>query len=438
MQGAQETESDVASVHREDRRKIYLAKSVRSVAYGLLSAALVLYLNEDLGYSTLSSLVITGLTVVGAGVASLVGVTPVVRRLGVRRSFGLFAGLFTLSAALLFLASSPIVVVAAVLLGGVAAASADNGPLASLDQAVLPSTLRRRDRLTGFARYTLLGYFASAGGALLLSVPNALAPRALPFLPPAPHPWILIIYLALAGSTWVAYATVSPAIEEGMPRHAIEAGAEISPTSRRYVRDLTALFGTDAFAGGLIINPIVAAYFVLAWHQNAASVGVILFLTGLLAGASSLVAITLGARYGLLRTMVVPHLVSNVLLVAMPFMPTFLSAVGVLVARSSLSQIDVPTRQAFTMGLVARRERAPVSSTLNGARSIAQSVGPFPAAALEGAGYLAAPFVLGGVVKIAYDLALFARFRSVPIAGESPDGRPAPATSSPSPSRGSR
>jgi hypothetical protein len=438
MTGAPDPEGARGSLHVEDRRKIYLAKSIRSVAYGLLSVALVLYLNEDLGYSTLNSLVITGLTVVGAGVASLIAVTPVVRRLGVRRSFGVFAALFTLSAALLFLTSNPIVVVGAVLLGGVAAASADNGPLASLDQAVLPSTLRRRDRLAGFARYNLLGYFASAGGALLLVVPNALGPRALPFLPPAPHPWILIIYLALAGSTWVAYATLSPTIEDGMPPPSPESPVELSPKTRQFVRDLTALFGTDAFAGGLIINPIIAAYFVLAWHQNAASVGTILFLTGLLAGASSLIAIELGARYGLLRTMVVPHLISNVLLIAMPLMPTFPLAVGALVARSSLSQIDVPTRQAYTMGLVARRERTPVASTLNGARSIAQSIGPFPAAALEGAGYLAAPFLLAGAAKIAYDLALFGRFRSVPVVGEAADGRPEAPTSSPSPNRGSR
>jgi MFS family permease len=430
--------SEAGAVRQEDRRKIYLAKTVRSVAYGLLSGALVLYLNLDLGYSALSSLVVTGLTVVGAGVASLVVVTPVVRRFGVRRSFGLFSGLFTLSAVLLFLAANPVVVVAAVLLGGVAATSADNGPLASLDQAVLPSTLPRRERLAGFARYNLFGYFASAGGALLLAVPNALTPRAIPLLPPAPHPWILIIYLALAGASWGAYATLSPRIEEGMPRASTEAAIPLSSQTRQHVRSLTALFGTDAFAGGLVINPIIAAYFVLAWHQSAATIGTILFLTGILAGASSLIAIQLGKRYGLLRTMVVPHLVSNVFLVALPFMPTFILAVGLLAARSSLSQIDVPTRQAYTMALVARRERTPVASTLNGTRSVAQSVGPFPAAAFEGAGYLAVPFVLAGAAKIVYDVALYLKFRSVPVTGERTPGPPGPATSSASPTRGSR
>ncbi|MCI4351099.1 MAG: hypothetical protein L3K15_06270 [Thermoplasmata archaeon] len=422
----------------EDRRRIYLAKTVRSIAYGLLSGTLVLYLNQDLGYSALSSLVVTGLTVVGAGVASLLFVTPVVERLGVRRSFGLFSGLFTLSALLLFVTANPVIVVASVLLGGVAATSADNGPLASLDQAVLPSTLPRRDRLGGFARYNLLGYFASAGGALLLAVPNALTPRSIPILPPAPHPWILIIYLALAGASWGAYATLSTGVEPG-PRDApSEKPPELSLETRRHLRSLTALFGTDAFAGGLVINPIVAAYFVLAWNTSAATIGTILFLSGVLAGASSLLAVELGKRYGLLRTMVVPHLISNVFLVALPFMPTFALAVGALLGRSTLSQIDVPTRQAFTMGLVARRERTPVASTLNGTRSVAQSVSPFPAAAFEGAGYLAVPFVLAGAAKIVYDLVLYATFRSVPVAGEPTIGPRGGTTSSASPSRGSR
>ncbi|HYK92507.1 MAG TPA: MFS transporter [Thermoplasmata archaeon] len=410
---------------RDDRGKIYLGKVARAVAYGALSGFLFLYLTDDIGLSGFGALVLTAFTLVGAAAWSLLGVSPLEARLGRRGAIRVFCLLFVLSAAILFLVAVPAAILAAALLGGVAAASADNGPLASLDTAILPSTLRRSDRAEAFAWYNLLAYFASAGGALLLVVPGALSPRAIPFLPAAPHPWILLLYLLLAGMTAFAYWDLSPAVESEAGTGA--ASEPLSPMSRRHVRDMAILFGVDAFAGGLVINPLIAAYFVYAWNADAAQIGLILAITGAIAGVSFLASSRLARRFGLLNTMVFSHLPSNILLALVPLMPTFGLALGVLAARSSLSQMDVPTRQAYTMSLVSARERTAAAGTLSASRGFAQSIAPFPASAFEVGGYLALPFILAGAMKVAYDLLVYRRFRSVPLPDE-----PVDPTSSPS------
>jgi MFS family permease len=406
---------------REDRGKIYLAKVARAVAYGALSGFLLLYLVDDLHFelpfsrdSTFSSLLVASLSLVGAAALSLVALPRLEPRLCRRRSLMLFSGLFVASALLLFLSPDPWLVVAAILLGGVAASNADNGPLASLDQAILPSTLRHADRTEGFAWYNLLAYVASAGGALLLVVPGSLAPQSIGFLPGAPHPWILLVYLLLAGATTFAYATLSPNVEAASPARTSEAST-LSPEGRRNIRDLAALFSVDAFAGGMVINPLIAGYFVLAWGADSTEIGLILFLTGLVAAGSFLLASALARRFGLLPTMVFSHIPSNVMLVLVPLMPTFPLALGMLVARSSLSQMDVPTRQAYSMSMVRARERTAAAGVLAGSRGLGQSIGPFPGAAFESAGLLALPFVIAGSVKVAYDLAVWQRFRRVEL-----------------------
>ena len=401
----------------EDRRRIFLAKSVRAVAYGAFSGFLYLYLAQDLGFPVFSSLLLTALSLIGAAVANLVLLPPVERRLGRRGALRLFGVLFLASAALLYLAADPVLVLVAVLVGGVAASSTDNGPMASLDQAILPSTMRREDRPAGFARYNLIGSFASAAGALLLVLPGALTPRAVPILPAAPHPWIGLVYVVLAGMTIFAYWGLT---EESEPRASMVRAppAPVDAGRRSAVRALTALFGVDAFAGGMVINPLLTAYFVLAWQQGSEAIGGILFAIGVVSGLSFLAASRLAERFGLLPTMVFTHLPSNVLLILVPFMPTFGLALAVLIARAALSQMDVPTRQAYTMELVPDAERATVAGTLAGSRSVAQSIGPFPALVFQSSGYLAAPFVIAGGLKAGYDLTLWRRFRSEEMTAE--------------------
>jgi MFS family permease len=408
---------------RDDRGHVLLAKSVRAVAYGALSAFLLLYLHDDLGLSLLWSLVLTSLTLIGAAGWSLLTVAPLEARFGRRRTLSIFGGLFTASAILLFVATSPWLVLFAVLLGGVGASSADNGPLAAIDQALLPSTLRSAERGRGFAWYNVIGNFGSAGGALLVAVPGALDPRSVPYLPNAPHPWIGLLYIALAAVTWWAYQGISPDVEPtGGEGRAAAGTAPLSPETRGHTRALAVLFGLDAFAGGMVINPVLVAYFVLVWHQSAGTTGELLFVVGTVSGVSFLAASSLAERFGLLPTMVFTHLPSNVMLALVPLMPTFPLAFGMLVARSGLSQMDVPTRQAYTMSLASRRERAAVASTLAGSRGAAQCVGPLPSTALQSAGLFGAPFLIAGSLKVVYDLAVWRRFRRVATPEDDDDG----------------
>jgi MFS family permease len=399
---------------REDRRRIYLAKAARSIAYGALSGFLFLYLEMDLAFSPFSSLIITAFTLVGTAFWNLAVLPPLDRRFGRRWTLGIFGGLFTFSAVLLFLANSAWEVIIAVLLGGVAASTADNGPLASLDQAILPSTLRRSRRAAGFATYNLLANFASAGGALLLSVPGSLSPQSIPLLPGAPHPWLLLIYVILALTTWFAYTGLSEAVEVE-PDPSPHSTSTVSDTTQGYLRALAVLFGLDAFAGGLVYNPFIAAYFHIVWNQPDAVIGLVLFIIGTVAGLSLLVASWLAQRFGLLNTMVFTHIPSNVLLILVPLMPSFALAFGVLIARFALSQMDVPTRQTYTMELVSNRERLPVAATLSGTRAVSQAGGPFPTAGFTAAGLVAVPFELAGVLKLIYDILLYRRFRNVPV-----------------------
>ena len=399
----------------EDRNWIYLGKVTRAVAYGAASGFLFLYLEQSLGFSAFESLVVTSLTLVGAAVGSLVVLPIVVTRFGPRRATWLFAGLFVVSALMLFLSALVPVVVAAVLLGGVGAQTGDNGPLASLDQALLPSILRPSERTRGFAWYNLTANFASAGGAALLLVPGALAPLNIPWLPAGPHPWLLLVYLLLAGTTVACYRQLSERVDRAAETTGVP-DAPISTEVQGHVRTLAGLFALDSFAGGLVINPVITAFFVLAWHQSVTGVGEVLSLAGVVSGLSLLLAASLARRIGLLPTMVFTHLPSQLFLVLVPLMPTFPLALGVYLARTSLSQMDVPTRQAYTMNLVPGPARARVAGTLSGARGVPQSVGPLVASAfLDTLNAVTLAFFFGGGLKAIYDVLLWIRFRRVRV-----------------------
>ncbi|HEV2317845.1 MAG TPA: MFS transporter, partial [Thermoplasmata archaeon] len=183
--------------------------------------------------------------------------------------------------------------------------------------------------------------------------------------------------------------------------------------SRRRVRNLAGLFAVDAFAGGLVIQSFVALWFALTFPGEAGLVGTVFFGAGVVSALSFLLAARLGERFGLIETMVFSHLPSNVLLLLVPLAPTFTLALSIYLARMSLSQMDVPTRQAYLAGIVAPGERTAANAWTNGTRNVAQAAGPFSASSLVLLAGLASPFYVSGVLKIAYDLAVYRGFRRV-------------------------
>ncbi len=181
---------------------------------------------------------------------------------------------------------------------------------------------------------------------------------------------------------------------------------------------LAGLQALDAFGGGFVMQSLLAYWFHLRFGVGAEALGALLFGTSLLSALSFLVATRVAERVGLLNTMVFTHLPSNVLLLLVPFTPTFGAAAAVLLARHLLSQMDVPTRQAYTMALVAPGERPAAAGLTAGVRALAQATAPLASGAAMATAATPLPFLLAGGLKIVYDLSLFFRFRRVPLAGD--------------------
>ncbi len=394
-----------------DGRLLFATRAVRMFGYGLASVVLVLYL-AALGLPDPAIGLLLTLTLLGDAAISL-WLTTHADRVGRRRV--LFAGALLMCLAGVGFASTsalPVLVLAATI-GVISPSGNEVGPFLAVEQASLSQTISDRARTRVFAWFNLTGSFATATGALVGGgVAGALIAggRA----PIDAYRAVIVAYaclgLLLAGLFWL----VSPQVEVVRPPDVSIARRLGLHRSRGIVARLSALFALDAFAGGLVVQSLVAYWFHLRFGADVAVLGAVFFGANLLAGISALAAAWIADRIGLVRTMVFTHLPSNVLLAAVPLMPTLPLAIIVLLARFSISQMDVPTRQSYTMAVVDPDERSAAAGVTGIARSLGASVSPLLAAPLLGAASLAAlPFLLAGGLKIAYDIALYRGFKSM-------------------------
>lgn len=319
---------------------------------------------------------------------------------------------FVAGAAFASSTSFTVLLVAAVI-GVVSPSGHEVGPFLAVEQAALSQDLAASRRTGVFAWYQLTGAAASALGALAGGgLAGELQRRG--FAPISSYQVVMAGY-ALAGLALVA-------IPHGLSSK-IEAPAASGPAtgpapwlglhrSRRVVLHLSALFAVDSFAGGFVVQSFVAWWFHQRFGVGPAALGVLFFAANLLAALSALSAASLARRFGLVNTMVFTHLPSNVLLALVPLMPTLPLAVAVLLVRFSISQMDVPTRQAFTMAVVAPDERSAAAGVTGIARTVGAALSPLLAGPLyASAGLAFLPFVLAGSLKALYDLALWRAFR---------------------------
>ncbi len=271
------------------------------------------------------------------------------------------------------------------------------------------------ERTTLFARYSLAGALAAALGALAAAAPDALAARfGIARLDALRG--MFVVYATIGVIIWWLYRRLPmPSPTQGQQPQA--APAPLGP-SRRVVVKLTALFAVDAFAGGLVLNSLLSLWLMQRFGLSLASAGLFFFVTGLLAAASQLAAPLLAQRIGLVNTMVFTHLPANVCLVLAALAPTLPVALALLGVRALLSQMDVPTRTAYVMSVVTPAERAAAASFTAVPRSLAAAASPALAGALFAAGWLAAPMVLCGALKIGYDLTLWRACRGQPLQGD--------------------
>jgi MFS family permease len=387
-----------------DGRILLVTSGLRSLAFGFLSVILGPYLAARGLSAAAVGAVFTAALVGGAAMTILV--TWVADRVGRRRMLIASAMLMALGALPFALGNDPVWLLLGALVGSISPSGKEVGPFLSIEQAILPATISDAHRTSAFAAYNLIGSLCGALGALLVALPGATA------LPPLLGYRLLMWgYVAVALVLAASFAALSPRAEAPrLDRRATRFGIS---RSRAIAIRLAGLFALDAFAGGFVVQGMVSYWFHLRYGMDDAGLAGLFFGANLLSALSFLAAAPLARRLGLLNTMVFTHLPSNVLLLMVPLMPTLGLAAGVLLARHLLSQLDVPTRQSYTMAIVAPEERAAVAGLTSVARNAAAAVAPAFAGLTLAVPALGVPFLVAGGLKIAYDVLLLVLFRFV-------------------------
>jgi MFS family permease len=397
-----------------DGRLLFGARAVRAFAFGWLSVVLALVLAR-LGLSAARIGGIFTATMIEDAVLTIF-LSIIAMRIGPARIMAWTAPLITLGGVLLALADDPWLLMAGAVLGTLSPNGLEAGPFAPMEQAMLPDMVPASARTRAFGWYNVFGFLPAALGSLAaagwLRVAGLLGLGDL-----AAYRWMLWAYAAAGVVLTLFYARLARN-RQGIPLQTSAAsavGRHGLHRSRRIVLELSALQGLDALAGGFIMQGLLAYWFHVRFGVGAEVLGALFFGTNLLSAVSFLAASRVAQRFGLLNTMVFTHLPSNVLLLLVPLMPSFPLAAALLLARHLLSQMDVPTRQAYTMALVAPEERPAAAGFTTSVRAIAQSCAPaLSGLALKTAGS-GLPFAIAGGLKILYDLSLYARFRNVPL-----------------------
>jgi len=387
--------------------RLLAARAMRAFADGYMALLLPAYLLA-LGLGTLEVGIVSTATMLGSALATLA-----VGAWGYR-----FAGRTLLrGAALLMVATGvafagvasfwPLLVVAFV--GTLNPSSGDVSVFLPLEHARLAHAAAGRARIALFARYSVLGALFASLGALAAAAPDALGRIGV-----APLDALRAMFLgygAIGLAVWLLYRRL-PADRDNAG--SVAPAAPLGP-SRAIVVRLAALFSVDAFAGGLVVNSLLALWLFERFGFSLTQAAAFFFWTGLLSAASQLAAPRVAARIGLLNTMVFTHIPANVCLVAAALAPTLPLALVLLFIRSALSQMDVPTRTAYVMAAVTPAERTAAASFTAVPRSLAAALSPTLSGALLAAGWIALPLVGCGVLKIAYDLTLWRAMRRVRV-----------------------
>lgn len=391
---------------------LFATRTIRMTAYGGLAVVLALYLGA-VGLDPGSIGLLLTATLAGDAVVSLL-LTVRADRDGRRRTLMIGAALMILGGVVFAATDQFIVLIAAAVVAVLSPSGNEVGPFLSVEQAALSEIVPHDRRTTIFAWYQLVGSLATAAGSLLAGVVAQLLLDS-GTAPAVAYRTVIIAY-ALAGiGIGLLASRVSPRVESPKPADPSLARRFGLYRSQRVVAKLASLFALDAFGGGFVIQTIVALWFTTRWGLQPGALGAVFFGANALAGFSGLIAARLAARFGLIATMVGTHIPSNVLLILVPFMPTVELAVGILLVRFSISQMDVPTRQSYTISVVQPDERSAAAGLTGVARSAGAAVSPLIAAPLVASSVLSGglPFVISGVLKIAYDLLLWREFRSV-------------------------
>ena len=390
---------------------LFGTRVLRMFAYGFLSVVLVLYLAQ-LGLSQGLIGLLLSLTLFGDAVISL-WMTTTADRVGRRRILIAGAALMLFAGLLFALTDRVELLLIAAIIGVISPSGYEVGPFLPVEQAALSQIVPDELRTQVFAWYNLVGSFATAAGALCGGGLTQLL-QQFGVIPLNSYRTVVVVYGVIGVLLALLFTRLSPSVEAAHSDTAQTRSRFGLHRSRGVVLKLSTLFGLDAFAGGFVVQSIVAYWFHVRFGVEPAALGGIFFGANVLAGISALASAWVAARIGLVNTMVFTHLPSNILLVLVPLMPNLPLAIIVLFARFSISQMDVPPRQSYTMALVAPDERSAAAGVTGITRSIGAAISPTLAGLLlSSPGTFGAPFFVAGGLKIVYDILLYRGFRSV-------------------------
>ena len=397
-----------------DGKKLLITRILRTFAYGYLAVVIALYLAE-LGLDTIQVGLVLSAAILGSALMTVLWALAA-DRFGRRRTVATMAVLMIVGGLVFAFGSSFPLLMLGAFTGTISATSSEVGAFLTVEQAILPQTAPPERRTWLFSIYAFVANLAQAAGSLFAGVVAAFAVLGLAGAD-AYRP-LFVIYAVIGLLNLVIFLSLSDKVEAAR----VEGERRFLGVHRSggTVAKLSALFGLDAFAGGLIVQSLVAYWFFIRWGLDAGQLGVLFFFANILSGVSLLAAGWLAARIGLINTMVFTHLPSNVLLVLVPLMPTAALAAALFLVRMSISQMDVPTRQSYTMAVVDPDERTAAAGLTNVARSAASALSPTVTGWAFSVAALGLPFFIAGGLKIMYDLLVFATFRNVRPPEEAP------------------
>ena len=401
----------------KDGKLVLAARVTRTFAYGFLSIVLAIYL-KLIGFNDIVIGLVLASTLVNSVIFTLIA-SFYADRLGRRNMLVIYAALMSISGAIFLATEDYLALIAAALIGTINVTGSETGAFLSIEQALLPQTVSNvRKRNTIFALYNMAGTFAMSVGILLSGLPTILQHQfglsQIESIKP-----LFILYSILGIIVMIIYFMLSKKIELTGDQIAKPLTQVLSPGTKKIVGKLSGLFSLDSFAGGFVIQSIVAFWFFTKFGLDLTTLSYIFSIAGVLTAFSFLAAARIGDKIGLVNTMVFTHIPSNILLILVGFAPTLPLAIAFYLGRMALSQMDVPTRQSYIVSVVKEEERTASTGITNISRNISQAVSPsLTGYILQALPVLSAPFVFGGILKIAYDLALYLNFKNIKPAEE--------------------
>ena len=397
----------------KDGKLLLAARTLRTFAYGFLSVILAIYL-KLVGFEDIYIGLILTTTLVNSVIFTLIA-SFYADRIGRRKILIAYGALMSLSGAIFFITTNYIALIASALIGTINVTGTETGAFLSIEQAALPQTINDTNkRNTGYALYNMVGTFAMSAGVLLSGLPDIITQRYGVNQIESIRP-LFLLYSVIGLAVLGIYYLISNKVEiQTINKRSKPLRETLSPKSKQIVGKLSSLFALDSFAGGFVIQSIVSLWFFTKFGVDLTTLSYIFSIAGVLTAFSYLAAAKIADRIGLINTMVFTHIPSNILLILVAFAPTFTLAVALYLARMALSQMDVPTRQSYLVAVVRENERTAAAGITNISRNITQSISPSLAGyILQSLSILSAPFVLGGVLKIVYDVILYFNFKSI-------------------------